>query len=245
MQIFDFNFPKLRNEEHFKFQTGFKELVIKSTPAVLGIEAQFSAYLPLYVNESEALDFVRKSDITDELTDCDALRDNTYRGLADFVKSAGNHYKTVMKQAAVRVQIVLDEYGNIAAKTYDEETAAIVSMISKLNQNYTTEVMALGIEGWLKELQMNNESFDQLMNNRYSQEAIKTQLRMRTVRLEVDAAYRKIVQRINAQIIINGEAVYKDFVGEMNQRIDRNNNNLLIRTGRHASEAKKKEQKES
>jgi hypothetical protein len=243
MEFLDFSFSKLRNEEHFQFQTGFKELVIKSTPAVLGIETQFSAYLPFYDNESEALDFIRKSDITDALIDYDAVRDNTYRGFSDYVKSACNHYKPLMKQAALRVQVVIDEYGNIAAKSYDEETAAIVTMISKLNQNYSAEVAVLGIEGWLNELQINNESFDQLMRNRYSQENIKTQFRMRSVRLVVDAAYRKITQRINALIIVNGEADYKEFVGEMNQRIERNNINLSVRLGRNTSEKKKEEQK--
>ena len=68
-----------------------------------------------------------------------------------------------MKQAASRVQIVIDEHGNIAAKTYDKETAAIVSLISKLNQQYANDVATLGIAGWLNELQANNESFDQLI----------------------------------------------------------------------------------
>lgn len=243
MKIFEINLSRLQNEEHFKYQTGVKELIIKLTPAALGIEPQFLAYLPLYDNECDAIDYVRKSDITDALTDSDAGRDNTYRGFADYIKSACNHYIPEMKQAASRVQIVIDEHGNIAAKTYDKETAAIISLISKLNQHYADDVTTLGIAGWLNELQANNESFDQLMNNRYTKETIKTQLRMKTVRLEVDDAYRSIIDRINALIIVNGEADYKEFVGEMNERIDRYNINLSVRLGRNTSEKKKEEQK--
>jgi len=243
MNILDFSLSRLQNEEHFKYQTGFKELIIKLTPAALGIEPQFLAYLPLYDNECDAIDYVRKSDITDALTDSDAVRDNTYRGFADFIKSACNHYIPEMKHAASRVQIVIDEHGNIAAKTYDKETAAIISLISKLNQHYADDITTLGIAGWLNELQANNESFDQLMNNRYTKETIKTQLRMKTVRTEVDDSYRTIIDRINALIIVNGEADYKEFVSEMNQRIERNNINLSVRLGRNTSEKKKEEQK--
>ena len=243
MKISDLSLSKLRNEEHFQFQTGFKELIIKLTPDILGVGSQFSAYLPLYSNEIEALNFVRKSDLTDALVECDAVRDNTCRGFTDFIKSACNHYNPMVKQSALRVQVVLDEFGNIAAKSFDEETAAIVSLNSKLNQYYEADVETLGIAGWLEELQVNNESFEQLMRHRYSKEAIKTQLRMKSVRHEVDDAYRTIIDRINALIIVNGEANYKEFVDEMNERIDRNSNNLAIRLGRQVSENNKEEQK--
>ncbi|MDD2797575.1 MAG: hypothetical protein PHV20_03185 [Bacteroidales bacterium] len=36
-----------------------------------------------------------------------------------------------------------------------------------------------------------------------------------------DFAYKKIVERINALIEINGEAPYTEFVKELNTRIDR------------------------
>jgi len=243
MYILDFSLSRLQNEEHFKYQTGFKELIVKLTPAALGIESQFLAYLPLYDNECDAIDFVRKSDITDPLTDSDGDRDYTYRGFADYIKSACNHYIPEMKLAARRVQIVIDEHGNIAAKTYDKETAAIISLISKLNQDYANDVMTLGIAGWLNELQANNETFDQLMNSRFTQENLKTQLRMKSVRLEVDDVYRTIIDRVNALIIVNGEADYKEFVGEMNERIDRNNISLSNRFGRQSSAKEKEEPK--
>ena len=44
---------------------------------------------------------------------------------------------------------------------------------------------------------------------------------MKEVRLEVDAAYRTIVSRINALIIVTGEAPYAEFVKELNARIGR------------------------
>ncbi|MCX6237114.1 MAG: DUF6261 family protein [Bacteroidia bacterium] len=163
-------------------------------------------------------------------------RDFTFRGLSDTVKAGGNHFNPLVRQAASRIQVVFDHYGNLTLKSYDEETAAINALISDLNSNNAADVTTLGISGWLTELQANNTAFDTLMKSRYSQEAAKTQLRMKQVRLELDAAYRIITNRINALIIVNGDAAYKAFVDELNQRIERYGNNMSIRSGRNAKD---------
>ena len=55
---------------------------------------------------------------------------------------------------------------------------------------------------------------------------------MKQVRVEVDGAYRTVVDKINALIIVNGEAPYVDFVNKLNLRIDEYTNNLAIYKGR-------------
>ncbi len=237
MEIFNLKSTRLHNEEHFEFHTGFSHLVDKVTPAALGIEPQYSAYKFLYANEFEALGFIRKSHITDELADADGLRDFTYRGLFDSVKAGGNHFNPLVRNAATRVQVVFDYYGNLTIKSYDDETASINKFVSELKVKYAADVIILGIADWLDELQANNDAFVELQQSRNSKEAEKTQLRMRQMRLEVDAAFRTITNRINALIIVNGEGAYKEFVGELNKLIERYNNNLAIRLGHNAKKS--------
>lgn len=234
MEILYFSLSKLRNEEHFQFHTEFRDLIIEATPEALGIETQYPDYDLLYANENEALAFVKKNDITNDLYESDSKRDDTYRGLAATIKAGGYHFNQATKQAAAHVLPLFDQYGNIAAKSFAEETAAINNLISKLNMDYAADVTALGIESWLSELQVNNTAFDTLFKSRNSKEAEKTQLRMKQVRLEVDAAYRQITNRINAAIIMNGETAYKVFVDALNQWIGMFNNNVAIRIGQNA-----------
>jgi hypothetical protein len=236
MNIFDIYFSRLRNNEHFQFHTEFRDLVNLNTPVALGVVTQFDGYLLVYNNESEAFEFIRKNDLSDDLVDADDLRDFTFRGLDNNVKSDCNHYNPLVRQAAARVQVVFGHFGNIVRKSYDEETVAINTLISELNSTYAADVTTLGISGWLTELQANNTAFDTLMKSRYSAEAVKTQRRMKQARIELDAAYRIVVSRINALIIVNGEAAYKTFVDELNQRIARFSNNVAIRTGRNAKD---------
>ena len=201
MEIIQLNFSRLHNEEHFEFHNEFNNLVDKATPAALGIETQYSAYMFLYADEFEALGFIRKNHITDEIADADNLRDFTFRGMSDTVKAGGNHFNPLVREAARRVQVVFDHFGNLTIKSYDDETASINKFVSELKVKYAADVIILGIADWLDELQANNDAFVELQQSRNSKEAEKTQLRMRQVRLEVDAAFRTITNRINALII--------------------------------------------
>jgi len=55
---------------------------------------------------------------------------------------------------------------------------------------------------------------------------------MKKVRVVVDAAYNKIVKRINALIIVNGEAPYAEFVKELNVRIGRAQDSIALSKGK-------------
>ncbi len=236
MKIQKIHLINLRNEEHYQFQTDFKGLVDYYTAAALGIEVAYAVYLALYADESTALDMIRKSAITGKITEADLLRDITFRGLSDAVKAAGNHFNSSVKEAAARLQVALGHYGNLTLKPYDEETAAIAALITDLRTTYAPDAAITGITDWINELQANNTAFNTLKKERYTEKAGKTQLRMKEVRTEIDVAYRTIAERINALIIVNGEATYTEFVNELNQRIEQYNLVLAQRKGRNAKE---------
>jgi hypothetical protein len=132
--------------------------------------------------------------------------------------------------------VALNHYGNIGRKSYDEQTAAINSLVNDLETQYAADVTALGIGDWVAELQSANAAFSALMQERYSEEAAKTQLTMKEARVQLDGAYRAITERIGALIIVNGERGYESFVAELNQRIERYNNMAALREGRNAGE---------
>lgn len=234
MEILSINSVKLQNEEHFKFQTDFRGLVETFTPATLGIEALYTAYLPFYINESEAIDVIRKSLVTDDLAIADVQRDTTFRGLLGTVKSATNHFKPELQKSAERLQIVCDNYGNIALKPYEQETVAINQLVNDLQVSYASDIVALGLNEWVAELKAQNIAFDNLRKTRHTEDSSKTSLKMKIERSNVDEKYRAIVKRINALIEVNGLEAYSNFVGELNARINTYNNTIAQREGRNA-----------
>lgn len=119
------------------------------TPQTLNIEAAWAIYVPAYEKETGALDIIRKSSLTDRIAAADNGRDSLNSGLDDTVKGALNHFNKAKKEAAHRLQVTLDHYGNINRKSYDEETAAINSLVADLNGQYATNVATLKLEDWV------------------------------------------------------------------------------------------------
>ncbi len=237
MNILHARLPRFTNEEHFQFQTDFKALVEQYTPQLLNIDAAWAIYQPAYTKEEAALDVIRKSTFTDDIARADGNRDSVVWGFENTVKGALNHFDLNKREAASRLLIVLENYGNIRRKSYDQETAAINSLLADLRGNYAVDVMVLMMEEWVNALEMANGEFVSLMQQRYSDEAGKPQYNMKTARTETDAAYRAITERINALTIVNGPDSYENFIIALNERIERYNNNVARRTSVPSAEA--------
>ncbi len=242
MKIARINLAHLRNEEHFQLQTEFKAEISQFSAKTLNIETAFASYLPLLQQEEEALQLIRKSATTEQLTDADIERDEIYRGLADAVKSALNHFDPAKRAAADRLKVLMDQFGNVARKPYNEETASISKLMVEVKGKYAGYVSTLGLTDWFTMLETKNNAFDALMKSRYSEDATRTELRMNQVRLAIDAAYREIVERIEALALVNGPLGYEAFIREHNARVDKFNNTLAQRVGRRAKSAETKEQ---
>lgn len=237
------NLTNLRNEEHLQFQSEFKSLVIRFDAATIGIETAFEGYLPLYAREEEALDFIRKSALTKELAMADKARDSIYRGFADAVKSARNHYNAEKKVAAKKFAILLRQIGNIARKTYEAASTAYTKLVDEASTTFASEISTMELTGWIAEIDQRNKAFVTLMNNRYKEGSQKTAIRMTQVRAEIDVAYRAIANRLDALMILNETASCIPFVRELNVRADKYKTNLAQRQGRAKADKVKKEAK--
>lgn len=221
MEVSKFNFHNLRNAAHYQFHSDFVTLVERYTPQELSIEELYALYTPQYDNEGVALVAISKSEFTEVLEEADKSRDQIYRGTIDDVSSKVNHFKADVREAAKKVKIISDSYGNLAPKPYDEESAFLTSLIDDIRTKAPAEMVLLNLKDWIEELEVRNNAVITIQSSRNSQEADRTELRMKDVRVEVDAAYNKIVKRINALIELNGEDTYAGFVKELNARIER------------------------
>ncbi len=232
MKIANLNLNVQRNAGHYQFQTDFNSAIINYSPQVLGIEEVYAAYLLHYEDEGIALVAITQSATTEEIHEADKDRDFTFRGLADKVTNGLNHYSNEVREATKRVKVIFDAYGNLAPKPDDEESGLIKSLIAELRTKVSADLTLLGIVDWVDELERSNNAFVLLQSWRNSEKANRSELRMKQVRMDVDPAYRKIVERINALIIVNGEAPYAEFVKEVNVRISRAEDVIAQRKGR-------------
>jgi hypothetical protein len=217
MKIENIKLSSLRNDEHFQFNTEFRDLVNRFGAHALNITVQFNDYLPLFAQEDEALKKIVKRALTADLQEADRRRDLLFRGMVDANRSALRHFDPAVSEAAHRLKIVFDTYGNIAAKPLNEETSAIYNMLQEFNGRYAADAALAGLTPWVQQLEAANSAFDLLMKERYDETATRTHLVLKQCRGKVDEAYRAIVERINATIVLQGEAPpFTEFINTFN-----------------------------
>jgi hypothetical protein len=232
MKIEKFHLAHLRNSEHFQFVVELHKLIAKYGAEALKIEAQFSAFLPLYGAEDEALKKIVKSPITADIQAADKRRDRLFRAMVECNKGALVHFSSEVQAAAKRIKVVLGTYGNVARKPLNEETADIYNLLQDLNGKYAQDVALTGIGAWVQELESANETFSRLVGERYEETALKTDLVLRQCRQKVDEVYYSIVERINALVVVEGGAAYEAFIRNLNAVIEKYNEGLAHRHGK-------------
>jgi hypothetical protein len=225
----------LRNDAHFQFLTDFITIVNRIGAAQLKIEPQFNTLRALYADEDDALKKIAKSAITADLNAADRYRDEIFSGMIDANKAALKHFNNRVRQSAARLKIVFDTYGNVARKPLDEETSAIYNIVKDLGQAYAPDVETAALGGWVNELRQANETFSALMLERYDESAAKTTLVLKEVRRQIDEVYRRIIERINAAVIIEGEDGYAECVTTLHTVSKRYSDILAQQRGRRKS----------
>jgi hypothetical protein len=229
--IISIDLHSLKNETHVQFNENVNFVFVKYDPQALGIKALYDLYKLSFANELEALDIIRKSEITAKITEQDRRRDIIYRGFTDTVKGSTKHFDPEHVAAAELLYDIIGHYGNIAYKTLDDETAAINDLVRELAMPANAAaIRLLNMQTWIDKLVEENELFVTLMSERYAETAEKTPLRMRTTRAETDKYYHAIISQIEnqwlASSVVNGA-----FVRELNAVIERFKNILAQEQG--------------
>jgi hypothetical protein len=231
--IIRLNFTQLRNETHVECNENVDRLIDQYDPSTLGILPQYQIYQPLFAEEVAALDVIRKSEYTGEIHEQDLRRDSIFRGFDEAVQSAQHHFVPEKQEAAKRITVVIEHYGNIAAKNYDQETAAIDDLIRELaTGDYPSLISLLGLNDWLTQLDAENQRFKNLMAERYTEVSQRPITRMKAARAETDKALRVIFNRIEALALVNGVATYEAFIRELNAVLERYKNIQAQEKGR-------------
>jgi len=208
----------LRNDEHFQFHTEFRDAVNRYGAGNMKIDDQFAAYLPLYADEDEAYKKILKSALTAEIQSADAYRDRIFSGMCNVNRAALKHFRDDVQQAATRLKIVLDTYGNLAAKPLNEQTSGVYNLLQDLNARIA-DAEKTGVAEWMTELQAANEAFSRLVKDRYDETAARSDIVMKDARAKLDAQYRIITARIEAIALLEGADRYIEFIKYMNSVI--------------------------
>jgi hypothetical protein len=230
-----FYLPRLHNGENVNFHYESLEQLEKANPSELGVEEQTRAYRSACGNLKQSVDVFESSELSVESTRLDTRRDHAYSGFKSYVKVYLNDEDEPKSEAAERIIAVIRnterELGNPLLLGLAKESTALSSLSRNLAP-LAADIELIGAAGRLEKLETANQEYIDLQFERYLEQSNKPSGDVKAARVAADAAYRDIVDRINAQILLNGDEKFVAYAKAQNALIERYNRIVAQRRGR-------------
>ena len=240
-KITTINLTRLRTEEDF----GFLKLVLaetenlpaEETPSILtaavnSFETAFNAF-------DAALKASATIPATAAATDADVERDQSWRGINAYVKAMCNHPTDDVASAATEVKSLFDKYGDPTSLAQTEESGVLHNLLQDLETFDSSKRTLLNLDVWITDLKTKEDTFLAAAAQRTEADAARQVGIVKETRTAADAAYRSLVDTVNALAMINGDAEYATFIEHVNAVIERQKGILKARKTRGEKEEDK------
>jgi hypothetical protein len=185
------------------------------------------------IREESIYKWMRKSEFTKKKLDTDHQRDGIFIGMKGIVHANMKSFDPTIRDHALHVSNLFDNYKNLTHYGYDAETAAFDSILERLGSaDYACSVTALGLAPWIAELTTLNDLFKTYVDDTTQEQIKKPDISSKEARKETDDALRAITDRITAKINLEGPDAYVAFVKEFNVTTDHYNTLMHEHYGR-------------
>lgn len=239
-QIQKINLSALHNEEAFGFFTLVKE-EMKSLPAdpeegvapLKDVKVNFTTKLVTY---DEVLESSGKLKSTGAVEKADAMADEAWGATNMYVKALARHPDDMIRNAALPYAEVFEKYGNPTQMALNKELGVLQNLCTDLEALEDDTMLNFG--PWKEYLV---ETTGLLMDAMQAQADEKSQVQVGSVkqsRLEVESAYRDLVDKVNVVAAYEGDAAYATFIDHLNAMIDRQK--VILKTRATNSKKEKK-----
>ena len=212
-KITTINLTRLRTEEDF----GFLKLILaetenlpaEETPSILtaavnSFETAFNAF-------DAALKASATNPATASATDADVERDQSWRGINAYVKAMCSHPTDDVASAATEAKSLFDKYGDPTS----------LAQMQDLETFDSAKRTSLALDVWIADLKTKEEAFLAVAARRTEADAARQVGIVKETRTAAEAAYRSLVDTVNALAMINGDADYATFIDHVNAMIER------------------------
>ena len=208
-KIVTLNVKQLRTEECF----GYLKLVLaetenlpsEETPSIL--TTSVNTYTDKFNGYDTALKASAVNPATVSVTATDAGRDDAWRGANAYVKAMCNHPTADVASAAAEAKSLFDKYGDPTSLAQTEESGVLHNLLQDLEAFDSSKTK--------------EEAFLAAAAERTEADAARQVGIVKETRTAAEAAYRSLVDTVNALAMINGDAAYATFIDHVNAMIER------------------------
>jgi hypothetical protein len=219
LKVITILFKYLRAEAQYEFMVLFGNL-IQAYPAVKTLlGTMVDNFAALLAVEAKLVDAQRISIYTAEIAEADKRDDRLVTGIREIIIASMRHFDDKVVQAATALYDRIKIFGNIDAKSYREEAAALRLLLADLTGKFSTEVATVGISNWVYELSLAFADFERLLKLRDDEEAKLPQERLKDVRREIEALYHVMIKHISAAALLDTTDLYTEFIAKLNVEV--------------------------
>lgn len=242
-QLSTLNIARLRTEESF----GYLKQVVTETENLPSEEP--AAVLTASVNTLEtkfnlfddALKASATNPVTATATATDDARDAAWRGANNYLTAMCAHPTPEVAANAAEAKSLFDKYGDPTKLAQTEESGVLHNLLQDLEALDSGKRTALNLDVWITDLKTKEEAFLTAAAARTEADAARQVGIVKETRIAAEAAYRSLVDTVNALAMINGDTAYATFIDHVNAMIDRQKAISKARSTR----AKKEDEKPS
>ena len=191
------------------------------------------------VSDDTALKASATNPATATATDADEAHDFSWRSINAYVKAMCAHPTADIAASATEAKSLFDKYGDPTSLAQTEESGVLHNLLQDLIAIDEGTILLLNLDAWIGDLQAKEEAFLAAAAQRTEADAARQVGIVKETRTAADAAYRSLVDTVNALAMINGDTEYATFIDHMNAVIDRQKAILKVR---QTNNAKKKEE---
>jgi hypothetical protein len=227
--------PQLHHGENATFHRESLKQLENAGIDRLGVTEQFNEYKISCDDLQATIDVFSGSKLSQQSYQSDKLRDRAYSALKAYVKVYLNDDDPIKVDAAERIISVIrqssKEVGNPLKLGSTKESTALISLLDNL-QPLDADIKLIGAENKLNNLKETNQAFIDLQFERHIEKSEKHSGDVKSARVVTDSSYNRIIERIEAKILLEGIAQFESYVKAQNVVVEKYKNLVAQRKGR-------------
>ena len=221
------------------------------------LEAKVNDFTTAVDAFDDALKASSTNPATATATATDDARDASWRGANNYVTAMCAHPTAEVAANAAEAKSLFDKYGDPTKLAQTEESGVLHNLLQDLEALDSSKRTALNLDVWITDLKTKENAFLANLDvwitdlktkenaflaaaaQRTEADAARQVGIVKETRTAAEAAYRSLVDTVNALAMINGDAEYATFIDHVNAMIERQKAISKARTTR----AKKEDEK--
>ena len=212
---------RLTNGAHYNFVRTTLERIEECEAAAGKLSADIAVLRAAFSREEATLRTMRKSRLTKEIVQSDAMRDSSYSGYKGAVRRMLLLPEGDLREAAQRLWEHIKSFRIMTTDQRDKQTGLMTSFIGDLEEKYAADVTALGLSLFVDVMKTANDKVRELTIDRDSEYSVKVVGATQAARRAVDEAYHTLIGKVNALALLEGDTDYAELIDAMNAQITR------------------------